>query len=419
VLTHHNDNARTGAQLAESTLSPQSIKAKGGLIVSGSANITGVVNAQPLYVQDVPFQYGTVDLVYVVDSTNTVYSFSVYESPIGCVIFSPCNQLNTVAVSHLEPATDGSTVDPVGIMSTPVIDKVRNLMYVVARASDSSPAPSPYGGLGNAKFILHVLDLWTLADKFPPTAISASVPAQNGVVTFVPIVERQRTALLLNQTGGRSYLSLGFGSMPGALGEGHPVHYQHGWALTYDVTNAPILANAYVSTRDPDPTEPGGIWQGGAGFAADQFGNVFEVFWGDPVYWNGQVYYIGSNDYLKSLPWDSSNGKFTSFTPTNISKSPEPPDEPGNSCGHRSLSLSANGASGAILWLARQGAANCPGVLDAYDPTTPNSPPFFHWSAGPGVYLARFPMATVAGGRVFLINLNVNGGSTLLEFTLP
>src|SRR5262249_4057408 len=69
--------------------------------------------------------------------------------------------------------------------------------------------------------------------------------------------------------------SFGFGSMPGALGEGNPVHYQHGWALTYDVTNAPILANAYVSTRDPDPTEPGGIWQGGAGFVADQFGNGF------------------------------------------------------------------------------------------------------------------------------------------------
>jgi hypothetical protein len=512
VLTHHNDNARTGAQLNETILSPLSIRASGGLVTRDSgARIQGVVNAQPLYVQGVPLPAGSLDLVYVVDSTNTVYAFSPFENP--------GHQLVTIAIRTLEPP-DGTEM-PIqrGILSTPAIDKARNLMYVVARAADSSPAPPPYSAIGNAKFILHVLDLATLADKFPPTTISANVPVPGGIATFVPIVQRQKTALLLNHAGGRSYLSFGFGAMPGSLEEG--IALQHGWALTYDVTNAPVLANAYLSTRDPDrvtPPGPAGIWQGGAGFAVDKFGNVFlatgngdadanhdgdsivrltstgakfwnapvpnqaflnshdldlsgggpvvlphdggasrvfiigkdgsadlvrvyddivqnpaiiqsfqavanpmnlDIFWGDPVYWNGHVYYIGSGDFLKSLSWDPSGGIFTSTTPTNISQNPEPPDEgdPNISCGHRSLSLSADGTSGAILWLARAGgSSNCPGVLDAYDPTTPGSPPFFHWSAPTGIHLARFPMATVAGGRVFLITVNGNGGSTLLEF---
>jgi hypothetical protein len=317
--------------------------------------------------------------------------------------------------------------------------------------------------------------------------------------------------------------------MPG-VSWGEDAANQHGWAFTYDVTNAPVLANAYASSRYPDQSTPpvpsiAGIWQAGAGFAADSFGNVFlatgngladanddgdsivrltsngakfwnavsplqkeldandldlgaggpvvlphtsgasrvfvigkdgsamlvrvyddnpdviqsfqavqnppttcgdgekvpcsEVFWGVPVYWNGHLYYVGTGDYLKSLPWDPSEGIFTSITPTNISKDPEP------SCDeHRSLSLSANGTSGAILWLTRSGgSSDCPAVLDAYNPTTPNSPPIFQWSAPAGVQLARFPMATVAGGHVFLITVDGptdvgNGPSTLLQFSL-
>jgi hypothetical protein len=444
--------------------------------------------------------------------------------------------MGTIAVRTLEPPDGTEMLGQRGILSTPAIDKARNLMYVVARAADDSvPAPSPYTGHANAKFILHVLDLRTLADAFPPTTIRARIVVPGGTATFVPIIERQRTALLLNQVGGRSYLSLGFGGMPGSLGEGQTK--QHGWAFTYDVTNAPVLTNAYASSRYPDNVtlDPSagvaGIWQGGAGFAADKFGNIFlstgngmadgnndgdsivrltsdgarfwnalapnqhtleeydrdlggggpivlphdsgasrvfvigkdgsailvrvyddivnnpaviqsfqaaknpaadgkfyDVFWGGPVYWNSNVYYVGSGDYLKSLPWDPSSGIFTSTTPTKISQNPEPGDEGfnGQSCGHRSLSLSTNGTSGAILWLARSGGGTCPGELDAYDPTRPNSLPLFQWSTqsiGPNVYLARFPMATVAGGHVFLVTVDGpsdsgNGPSTLLQFSL-
>jgi hypothetical protein len=270
VLTHHNNNARTGAQLNETILTPANIKAL-GLHLRGSGAINGYVYAQPLYVTAVPFAGGASNAVYVVDTTNTVYAFSPAENGR--------HQLNLIRSRPLEAATNGSTVDPVGIMGTPVVDKARNIIYLVVRAVDNTPAPAPYTNLGNAKFILHALDLATLDDRFTPVVVTEQLAVPGGSATFVPIVERQRTALLLNQAGGRSFVSFGFGSMPGASpSEGAAL--QHGWAFTYDVTGQPALANVYLSTRIPDstppsPLGPGGIWQGGAGFATDSSGNVF------------------------------------------------------------------------------------------------------------------------------------------------
>src|SRR5579883_953402 len=150
VLTHHNDNTRDGAQLNETLLTPQKIKAFGGLHPKSSGSlIKGIVNAQPLYVQGVPFKTGTSDAVYVVDSTNTVYAINPLENAQ--------QQLVPLKVRTLEPATDSTTVDGgTGILSPPAIDKTRHLIYVVARAADSTPPPPQYSGRGNAKFILHV-----------------------------------------------------------------------------------------------------------------------------------------------------------------------------------------------------------------------------------------------------------------------
>jgi hypothetical protein len=534
VLTHHNDNARTGAQLHETQLTPAHIQSI-GLHLRGSGSINGYVTGQPLYVQSVSFASGTSAAVYVVDTTNTVYIFSPIENSN--------HTLNLINSRTLEPTNPGTT-DNVGIMSTPVIDEARQLIYVVARAADSTPAPPPYAGRGNAKFVLHALDLATLEDRFNPVTLAASVvvprpkctdlPCNQLFATFVPIVERQRTALLLNHVGSLSFVSFGFGSMPGSLGENgdpnNPVPLQHGWAFTYDVTNQPVLANVYLSTRVPDSPAgvfaPGGIWQGGAGFAADSFGNVFlatgnalvdakkndgdsivrltsagarfwsaavpnaaflnahdldlssggpivlphnsgasrvfaiakdgsaallrvfddivnnpaficplqafpgcqpqfqavvnpsgtdEVFWENPVYWNGNVYYVGTNgDFLNGLPWDSAQGVFTSITPKQISDRALP------KCGHIGLSLSANGTSDPILWAAVEGDGCTSGELDAYDPNKPNSPPIWTFPFASGVHLSRFPMATIAGGRIFVVTAAspFQGPSSLLAFAL-
>src|SRR5438445_11044559 len=65
VLTQHNDNARTGANLVERTLTPQNVSTQFGYLYDLSAN--GVVYAQPLVDTNVTIN-GTVhaSVVYVV-----------------------------------------------------------------------------------------------------------------------------------------------------------------------------------------------------------------------------------------------------------------------------------------------------------------------------------------------------------------
>src|SRR5438093_34984 len=58
VLTQHNDNARTGANLAESILTPDAVAAPGRFGKLFELPVEGHVYAQPLYVPNVAFPEG-------------------------------------------------------------------------------------------------------------------------------------------------------------------------------------------------------------------------------------------------------------------------------------------------------------------------------------------------------------------------
>src|SRR5260370_12116164 len=69
-------------------------------------------------------------------------------------------------------------INPVGIMSTPVIDRSRNAIYVVASSKDSS---------GNVSHRLHALNLTTGAELFGvPTNITATFPGTGATITAAP-----------------------------------------------------------------------------------------------------------------------------------------------------------------------------------------------------------------------------------------
>ena len=75
VLTQHNDNARTGANLQETILNTSNVNAKqfGKLF---ELSVDGQVYAQPLYVSNVTLGDGTVhNVVYIATMHNTVYAF--------------------------------------------------------------------------------------------------------------------------------------------------------------------------------------------------------------------------------------------------------------------------------------------------------------------------------------------------------
>src|SRR2546422_8144968 len=73
VTTQHNDNARTGANLNETTLTPANVGKLGRLF---SRPIQGAAYAQPLYVPNVAIAgKGTHNVVYIATMHNVVYAF--------------------------------------------------------------------------------------------------------------------------------------------------------------------------------------------------------------------------------------------------------------------------------------------------------------------------------------------------------
>ena len=74
VLTYHNDNARTGQNLTEQTLTTSNVKTSFGQLFQDS--VDGLVDAQPLIKTQVSIPgQGTHNVLYVVTENDTVYAF--------------------------------------------------------------------------------------------------------------------------------------------------------------------------------------------------------------------------------------------------------------------------------------------------------------------------------------------------------
>src|SRR5437764_14727696 len=75
VLTYHNDNARTGQYLAETSLTPKSVTSStfGRLF---SRDVDGQVYAQPLYMANLDIKdKGRHNVVFVVTQHDSLYAF--------------------------------------------------------------------------------------------------------------------------------------------------------------------------------------------------------------------------------------------------------------------------------------------------------------------------------------------------------
>ena len=146
----------------------------------------------------------------------------------------------------------------IGITSTPVIDPVAGIIYVVNRTKNTSN--------GTYHDYLHALDLTTGIEELGgPVEIVGQVSgtgtgSQGGILTFDPAYHHQRPSLLL----ANGVLYLGFGSV-GDIGT------WHGWVMTY---NATTLQQEGIFCVAPDGNE-GGVWSAGQGPVADAANNVY------------------------------------------------------------------------------------------------------------------------------------------------
>jgi len=272
VLTYHNDNNRTGANLAETNLTPANVNRNtfGKLF---SYALDGDVYTQPLYVSKLAIPGRSVhDVVFVATEHNSVYAFDADNNtgPSSGLLW----QVN-LGPSVMTPNPDfgnrygGFTqITPeVGITGTPVIDLPTRTLYV-----DSFTVEGP-----NYIHRLHALNLGTGAERsFSPVIVAASIPGagvggSNGVVTFDAKQQLQRGALTL--ASGILYVPYA------GYADTDPYH---GWILGFNPATLKLSTNhIFNSTPNAAVADFGaeagesGIWMGGSGLSVDAAGSLY------------------------------------------------------------------------------------------------------------------------------------------------
>lgn len=262
VTTYQYDNYRSGANTHETVLTPTNVTAS----QFGRKRVfpvTGYVYAQPLYVPGVVINGVSHNVLYVATEHDQVYAFDVDSGQQLWVR----NLLATIGTQYIVtpvPSGDlgcGDLVPEIGITGTPVIDTSVNQIYLVAKFK----VHNTQNGQNSYQQRLYGLDTRTGILRNPAVTLGGTYPgsgrgSQHGVLTFDPLVEGQRAALLL--VGNNIYVGWASHCDGGAY---------HGWLMAYN-KNSLYTQGTWVDT--PNGRE-GGYWGGGAGPAADSSGFIY------------------------------------------------------------------------------------------------------------------------------------------------
>ncbi|HKO55978.1 MAG TPA: VCBS repeat-containing protein [Thermoanaerobaculia bacterium] len=186
------------------------------------------------------------NVAYVATLENIVYAIDIDRRDV-CWQTPPLGSPEGAAgLLGLDPQVEGGV--RAGIVSTPVIDLAKSVMYVVTRVWDSS-------GL-QTHFLLNVLDTRTGV-----LIARVEVPPSGGGRTFIAGNHNNRPGLLLVA----NKVFVAFGS---TRGEDDAVDY-HGFVFGFDVTDPgrpTAMSGAFCATPT---TVGGGIWMSGGGLASD------------------------------------------------------------------------------------------------------------------------------------------------------
>ena len=251
IWTQHNDNSRTGANTAETVLTPANVNSStfGKL---WTVNLDDESYSQPLYVPGVVVGGVSHNVVYVTSVNNTVYAIDADTgAQLWTVNLSNGGTVPNIGNMSALGACGGNYADfagKFGIVGTPVISTTTNSIYVIARTID--------GGTYNQR--LHMLNLATGGEQAgSPVVISANA---NGV-NFDPLYNNQRTGLAL---------------VNGVVYAGWSSHCDngpyHGFIIGF---NANTLARVSAWAATGSNGGQAGIWQGGEGVTADGSNNLY------------------------------------------------------------------------------------------------------------------------------------------------
>jgi hypothetical protein len=315
VLTQHNDNARSGANLQEKMLNTSNVNVNefGKLF---SQTVQGQIYAQPLYVPFVSIAGKGVHngVVFVATMDNWLYAFDADDNsgPNAHPLWARQINNNPVPAQSFNPNYNdiaGPAGGNIGILSTPVIDAkigtskanpssgtiylvlatwdpvlfktrpqqaFKQLLYAIDMAngqlrpaSVGQPNPVEIGGSapGTGYAEAHESDL-PVDTSGGAAKVTVKIRGQSitvtdaavGQVTFSPMQHMQRPGLLLHD----GVLYIAFGSH----GDFDPYH---GWVFAYD---AKTFQRKGIFCATPNGAKAG-IWQAGEGLVAEAAGNVF------------------------------------------------------------------------------------------------------------------------------------------------
>jgi hypothetical protein len=247
VLTQHNDNARTGLNADETTLTPANVStATFGKLFTLTTNAS--VNGQVLYVHDLAIGGQTRNVIFAYTSTGS------NGSPCALYAFDADAEGPPLWSRQLPKSAEGTT-------STPAIDAARTTMFLVSKDKDNK-GPT----------WLHAVDITTGAErdgspvKIEGSVEGAGVTSVDGRLPFTSAFANSRPGVLIEK--GLIYIAFA------RAGDGHPYH---GWVFCYGYDGKAFSQQgAFCTTPDPDDGTPGnfskdgaGVWQSGKGLASD------------------------------------------------------------------------------------------------------------------------------------------------------
>ena len=256
VTTWHYDNARSGANLHETILTPQNVNSQGfGKLFTHP--VDGAVVGQALYLPGVAIPgKGVHNVVYAATMNDSVYAFDADSATGGNA--SPLWHTSFLAPGaspvpiKLQGCGSTTTWTEVGIVSTPVIDPVAGTLYVVAKTYE------------NSAFVhrVHALDVTSGLEKTgSPVVIKAGYELAGKNYIFEDAMQVNRPALLLQN--GNLYIAFGSNGCRGGK--------EQGWVVAYNA-----LSLQPVGTFDDEPGESAAaIWQRGGGLSAVSRGYIY------------------------------------------------------------------------------------------------------------------------------------------------